>query len=68
MFVDADRIGIWQVFLLEFTCTFVLVYVIFATAVDKGGAAKVWIRHSHITIQIPSFAKKHKTSSPAVFC
>lgn len=29
-----------QVFLLEFTCTFVLVYVIFATAVDKAGAAK----------------------------
>lgn len=29
-----------QVFLLEFTCTFVLVYVVFATAVDKAGAAK----------------------------
>ena len=30
-----------QVFLLEFTCTFVLVYVVFATVVDKAGAAKV---------------------------
>ena len=30
-----------QVFLLEFTCTFVLVYVVFATAVDKAGSAKV---------------------------
>lgn len=30
----------FQVFLLEFTCTFVLVYTIFATAVDKAGAAK----------------------------
>merc|ERR1712127_247596 len=29
-----------QVFLLEFTCTFVLVYIVFATAVDKSGAAK----------------------------
>jgi MIP family channel proteins len=29
-----------QVFMLEFTCTFVLVYVIFATAVDKSGSAK----------------------------
>jgi len=29
-----------QVFLLEFTCTFVLVYVVFATVVDKAGAAK----------------------------
>jgi aquaporin TIP len=28
-----------QVFLLEFICTFVLVYVIFATAVDRKGAA-----------------------------
>ena len=30
-----------QVFILEFMCTFVLVYVVFATVVDKAGAAKV---------------------------
>ena len=37
-----DIRGMWsQVFLLEFTCTFVLVYVVFATAVDKAGSAKV---------------------------
>jgi hypothetical protein len=35
------------VFLLEFTCTFVLVYVVFATAVDKTGAAKVTHTHTH---------------------
>lgn len=29
-----------QVLILEFTCTFILVYTIFATAVDKAGAAK----------------------------
>jgi len=29
------------VFLLEFICTFVLVYVVFATAVDRKGAAAV---------------------------
>eukprot|EP00293_Proteomonas_sulcata_P005163 CAMPEP_0184329742 /NCGR_PEP_ID=MMETSP1049-20130417/144307_1 /TAXON_ID=77928 /ORGANISM="Proteomonas sulcata, Strain CCMP704" /LENGTH=164 /DNA_ID=CAMNT_0026652125 /DNA_START=608 /DNA_END=1102 /DNA_ORIENTATION=- len=28
-----------QVFLLEFVCTFVLVYTVFATAVDRKGAA-----------------------------
>ena len=30
-----------QVFILEFLATFVLVYVVFATAVDRAGAAKV---------------------------
>jgi|EP00802_Teleaulax_amphioxeia_P015739 aquaporin TIP len=30
----------FQVFFLEFVCTFTLVYCVFATAVDKSGAAK----------------------------
>jgi glycerol uptake facilitator-like aquaporin len=36
-----------QVFLLEFICTFLLVLTVFATAVDKSGAAKVAYIHPH---------------------
>jgi hypothetical protein len=56
-----------QVFLLEFTCTFVLTYVVFATVIDKAGAAKV-LASSHLPpSQAPIPCYSPRSTSRAVW-